>query len=203
MIIEKLHDNIFYYKKVLDSPYQNIDMLESMNDRSKYDSQIPQWSTWTASDDKNHIYGLSKEGSFSNIRFGCDMDLSYGIFINNIKFISDICLMHYCNVTNKEKPFLPNHFSIRKYNTGSDMGAHVDSEDPTDTKHPTISGVFYLNNDYEGGEIFFPNQNISLKPEAGSLLIFPSERPFFHHPTKITNGNKYMIPLFWFKNGVV
>jgi len=203
MIIEKIHDQIVYYKKVLDNPGLTIDTLESLNNRSKYDSQVPKWNKWSASDNHEHVYGLSKEGSFSNIRFGCDMDISYAILINNIKFISDICLSHYCNITNKQKPFLPNHFSIRKYNTGSDMGAHVDSEDPTDIKHPVISGVFYLNDDYEGGEINFPNQDISIKPEAGSLLIFPSERPFFHHPTKIVNGNKYMIPLFLFKETVV
>lgn len=203
MIIEKLNDKIFYYKKVLNDPNKIVQMLENLDERSKYDSQIPKWNKWTASDQKEHIYGVSKEGAFSNIRFGCDMDLSYAIFINNIKFISDICLSHYCNITMQEKPILPDHFSIRRYDTGSDMGKHVDSEDPTDVKHPVISGVFYLNDDYKGGEIEFENQNISIKPEAGSLLIFPSERPFLHHPKKISEGNKYMIPLFWFNKNVV
>jgi len=199
MIIEKLHDKIFYYKNALDNSKLIIDKIEKLNDRSREESQIPPWSKWSASDNPNFVYGFSKEGLISNQRFGCDMDLQYAIIINHINYIADICLSHYCNSLQIEKPYLPDHFSIRKYNTGAEMGLHVDSEDPTDTKHPVISGVFYLNDDYEGGEIGFPEQNIFMKPEAGSLIIFPSERPFFHNPGKVMSGNKYMVPFFWYK----
>lgn len=200
MIIERLHDKIIYYKNALDNPASIIDKIESLDSRSRLESQIPKWSTWTASDNNLQVYGYEKEGMVSNQRFGCDMDLQYAIIINNIHYISDICLSHYCNVTSSVKPFLPDHFSIRKYVAGAEMGNHVDSEDPTDTSHPVLSGVFYLNDSYEGGEIEFPNQNLKIKPEAGSLLIFPSERPFFHTPAKVVSGNKYMIPFFWYRN---
>ena len=79
------------------------------------------------------------------------------------------------------------------------MGPHVDSSDPTNIKHPIISGVIYLNDDYLGGDIVFPNQNVTIKPKAGSLLLFPSSEPYVHHPHKIDGGVKYIVPLFWYK----
>jgi predicted 2-oxoglutarate/Fe(II)-dependent dioxygenase YbiX len=97
------------------------------------------------------------------------------------------------------KPWLPNFFNIKKYNEGADMGPHVDSSDPTNIEHPVISGVMYLNDNYEGGEINFPNQGVSIKPKAGSVIIFPSTDPYLHHPQKIDYGTKYMVPLFWYK----
>uniref|UniRef100_A0A6C0B803 Prolyl 4-hydroxylase alpha subunit Fe(2+) 2OG dioxygenase domain-containing protein n=1 Tax=viral metagenome TaxID=1070528 RepID=A0A6C0B803_9ZZZZ len=56
----------------------------------------------------------------------------------------------------------------------------------------TIVGV--LNDDYDGGEYYFPAQNVKLKLKAGSFVIFP---PYWTHPhsvSKITtkpNCNEY------------
>jgi predicted 2-oxoglutarate/Fe(II)-dependent dioxygenase YbiX len=60
-----------------------------------------------------------------------------------------------------------------------------------------MSAVLYLNDDYEGGELNFKDQNITIKPEAGSIVIFPSVAPFYHESKEIISGNKYMCPAFW------
>lgn len=36
-----------------------------------------------------------------------------------------------------------------------------------------ISNLIYLNDDYNGGELFFPHHNLKIKPEAGMLISFP------------------------------
>jgi hypothetical protein len=58
--------------------------------------------------------------------------------------------------------------------------------------------VMYLNDDYEGGEIDFPDHGISIKPEAGSIVVFSSEG-VLHDPKPTLSGTKYMVPLFFFK----
>jgi predicted 2-oxoglutarate/Fe(II)-dependent dioxygenase YbiX len=78
------------------------------------------------------------------------------------------------------------------------MGEHADSMDTSDKYHPLVSGVFYINDDYEGGEIEFSRQKIKIKPSAGSIVMFPSYQPYFHRPLPVVNGVKYMIPFFWY-----
>lgn len=36
-----------------------------------------------------------------------------------------------------------------------------------------ISNLIYLNNDYDGGELYFPVHNLMIKPEPGMLISFP------------------------------
>jgi hypothetical protein len=57
----------------------------------------------------------------------------------------------------------------------------------------TVSLVAYPNDDYEGGELNFPKLNISIKPQAGDLYIFPSTYLFSHVAEPVTEGRKYSI----------
>ena len=55
----------------------------------------------------------------------------------------------------------------------------------------TVTIVIYLSNlnDYEGGHIEFPDLNVSLRPEQGSIVIF---RPVENHAVAIvTSGIRY------------
>ncbi|NBP55847.1 hypothetical protein EBU71_04800, partial [bacterium] len=79
--------------------------------------------------------------------------------------------------------------------SGKSMGPHVDNYN--DDPRKTISVVLYLNDSYVGGELNFPEQDIMIKPEAGSLIIFPSTKPYYHESKTIENGVKYMTPGFW------
>ena len=97
MIIEQLDEKIFYYKNVLNDPLNFINQVNQMDIIHKPESQISKWNKWTASDNKDTIYGISKSGTFSNIRFGCEMDISSAILINSLKFISDISLITFAD----------------------------------------------------------------------------------------------------------
>jgi predicted 2-oxoglutarate/Fe(II)-dependent dioxygenase YbiX len=57
--------------------------------------------------------------------------------------------------------------------------------------------VFYLNDDYEGGELFFPNKKISIKPPKNSLLIFDSSnKDKLHGVAPVVKGTRYTIASF-------
>lgn len=199
MIIEKLENRIFYFKNVIDNPKEFINKIESTDFYCNEYTSVFKWSTWTSSTMKSEIYGLSKDGTFIPRKLYDENDFEIYKIASTIKYISDFCIASYSYMNNIRTPWLPNFFSIKKYNSGVDMGPHIDSNDPTDKKHPVVSGVMYLNDDYDGGELLFPNQSLSIKPEAGSVILFPSHNPYIHHPQKILNGNKYMVPLFWYE----
>lgn len=71
---------------------------------------------------------------------------------------------------------------------------HADSVDP----EPWIefSTVIYLNDDFTGGEIYFPNQNFSYKPKKLSAVFFPSAgAEYVHGVTEVLSGDRYTIPI--------
>lgn len=57
----------------------------------------------------------------------------------------------------------------------------------------TVSLVAYPNDDYEGGELYFRLQDLSIKPKAGDLYIFPSNFMYPHKAMPVLSGTKYSI----------
>jgi prolyl 4-hydroxylase len=60
---------------------------------------------------------------------------------------------------------------VRKYTAGSFMLPHDDGGVGI---VPSFTALLWFNEDFEGGELEFPDLNLILKPEAGSVLVFPS-----------------------------
>lgn len=199
MNLEILENKIFYYKNIIEHPNLFIKNIENLDLSIGENFYLSRWTEWTASNNKNIVYGFKKEGSIFNKCIINEYDNQCLEILKYIKNISENCISDYVKKTKAEEIVLPNHFFINKYNTGEYMGPHVDSGDPTDKRHPYISGVLYLNNDYDGGELYFKNQEITIKPEAGSMVIFPSYEPYIHHAKVVLSGNKYISPFFWFK----
>lgn len=81
-------------------------------------------------------------------------------------------------------------FNFVKYLPGEYFKIHAD-HGPYYTC--TISAVIYLNDDYEGGEIDFPRHNIKIKPQAGDIILFPSNFVYEHSSCKVTKGTKYSV----------
>lgn len=44
--------------------------------------------------------------------------------------------------------------------------------------------IFTLNDDYEGGEFYFPIQGLKIKMKKGSVVIFP---PYWTHPHEVSS----------------
>jgi hypothetical protein len=64
------------------------------------------------------------------------------------------------------------------------------------TKH--FSSLIYLNNDYDGGEIWFPQYNgFSIKPEPGMLVTFKGDEKTLHGVKMVTSGTRYTVSIFW------
>jgi hypothetical protein len=72
-----------------------------------------------------------------------------------------------------------------------------DAGKPNDFPYYDIAGLFYINDDYEGGELYFPNQGIKFKPKAGAAYFFPGDMNYIHGVSQIKSGIRYTVPFFW------
>lgn len=54
----------------------------------------------------------------------------------------------------------------------------------------------YLNDDYDGGEVYFPDRDYRFKPRANSIVTWPGNKNFIHGITETKVTNRYVYGLF-------
>jgi Rps23 Pro-64 3,4-dihydroxylase Tpa1-like proline 4-hydroxylase len=202
MQIESLEDNILYFTEIFKNPNEIINSLENINEFSMEDSPISKWKEWRSSNSET-VYGSLKVCSFEKALSRNIYEEEQILISIQIKKVVDECALKYKEITGIDPDVLPDHYTINKYLPGLYMGPHVDYEgEGRTTLTPSVSMVLYLNENYEGGEIAFPEQKLLIKPKAGSLVVFPSNKPYYHEAKEVISGTKYMVPLFWFSSKV-
>lgn len=99
----------------------------------------------------------------------------------------------------------PTSPAVVRWLPGQRQQPHADKElhegegrgKPNDFPYYDIAGLFYINDNYEGGELYFPNQGIQFKPKAGAAYFFPGDMNYIHGVTEIRSGIRYVCPFFW------
>ena len=80
------------------------------------------------------------------------------------------------------------------YGPGSHVEEHMDFDFEDDCADCTHAAVIYFDEDYTGGEIYFPKLNESYKPNAGSIVVFPQRnRDYTHGVKEIKTGVRHMM----------
>jgi hypothetical protein len=187
-------DKIFYYKNALSDPSSFINQIEESDLDLTDDDPISPWTDWLASGEGAYVFGNIKHTDDSKLKTGSDSAVF--IYKSLREVLASVGKDYAQNLDIEYVDPMP--VSISKYRTGADMGPHVDDYGQEGV-FPLMSAVIYLNDDYEGGELNFPEQGICIKPEAGSVIVFPSTKPFYHQSMPIKTGIKYMVPAFWVK----
>jgi predicted 2-oxoglutarate/Fe(II)-dependent dioxygenase YbiX len=97
---------------------------------------------------------------------------------------------------------------ILHYGAGGHYIPHVDAETLykddiglemwEKTLDRDLSLVYFLNDDFIGGELVFPDLDLVIKPTAGTLVCFPSDHHYVHgvNPVKAsprTSGHRFTI----------
>jgi predicted 2-oxoglutarate/Fe(II)-dependent dioxygenase YbiX len=81
------------------------------------------------------------------------------------------------------------------------MPVHVDNAHPDGSKHGTphrdFAAVLYLNEEFEGGEVFFPLQGVRLKPSTGLLIGFRGTAESPHGVTAVRKGERFTMPCWY------
>jgi predicted 2-oxoglutarate/Fe(II)-dependent dioxygenase YbiX len=186
-------DKIHYYEDVIENPYALIKDIEETDSLLNSSTSITKWKEWKASDD-SYDFGYQKIINPSIIDETNERLISINKRVRNAIVNSS---KDYANEHNIDLGYLT-PISIAKYSTGKEMGSHIDSYD--DERSPVLSVVLYINDNYDGGELYFKEQEVLIKPTAGSLIAFPSVDPYYHQSMVVTKGLKYMSPGFWYKD---
>jgi predicted 2-oxoglutarate/Fe(II)-dependent dioxygenase YbiX len=84
------------------------------------------------------------------------------------------------------------------YPVGGHYIEHNDSENFengqwTRIANRDISILFYLNDNYTGGELEFTTLGLKIKPKTGMMIAFPSYKEFAHKVHPVTSGMRYSL----------
>lgn len=91
-----------------------------------------------------------------------------------------------------------NHIGFLDDDLGSFTELHYDWEMIEVDKDLIIKPLIllvYLNTSEEGGELFFPLEDLEIKPEKGKAVIFPSSFTFPHLSLPLLKGEKHLMKL--------
>lgn len=99
-------------------------------------------------------------------------------------------------------PVNPTHFV--KWIPGMNSKLHADCQKPDGTPalaadfyKYNVSVLMYPNDDYEGGEIVFPDYGLVLKPKPGSFILFPGNNNYQHIVERVKSGVRYTMPSWY------
>lgn len=101
--------------------------------------------------------------------------------------ILNICLADYESRYNFKMEFME-AINFVKYGEGQHFEVHTDSGF---SYFCTLSSVGFFNDNYDGGELWFPYLNLKFKPQKGDIIFFPSTYIFAHAALAVSNGTKY------------
>lgn len=100
---------------------------------------------------------------------------------------------------NDPEPIFLNSFWFAKHLPGDNVQAHVDTEDGYNQQF-VYSAILYLNTVNDGGVLDFTNLNLSFKPEACDLIIFPSNGEEMLHEVMGIGEDRYTLPMWFTKD---
>ena len=63
--------------------------------------------------------------------------------------------------------------------------------------HREFGSIIYLNDDYDGGETYYPGHNFKIDPISGRIAIHLSDCNHRHGVTEIKGKTRYTIASFW------
>ncbi len=174
------YSDVFSENEKLVQSFKESDGIDWVRSHvSKHNADTDTYYGAQDEDHRNSYTAIFKPSALNNAR-----NLAMKLQFSMVPFISD-----YCKTFNTSYYWVES-YNFLKYEEGNFFKAHADSGSMLMRR---ISLVYYFNDDYEGGEVEFPNQNISIVPKANELLVFPSYYTYLHEVKPIKSGTKYSV----------
>jgi hypothetical protein len=147
------------------------------------------------------FYGSSGKGILTD----ADTMRSFGLSDNFFGDLKDKYQEAVEKVFNKKVKANTSH--AQKWDVGGFAAPHSDNSDhdgnPNAFEINKYVGILYLNDDYDGGELYFCDKDnsmkpyLSFKPNAYSYYVFPGGVENIHGVSEITKGTRYTMVSFW------
>lgn len=186
------------YDKVKNAAISELTKNNFTNIGSKQEN-VKTFSNYISKDECKNIIGLINSTETSNNR-PLQSDASGNLSLS---------LLYYDSLTYSEK-YIPGiqaliekeyNVKLKPRNSRFAQWLHnnsgmisIDDMGSKDSNH--MAGWVYLNDDYEGGELSFIHQNMTLRPKPGDLILFPGNIHYWYNVEAAT-GSRYIMPL-WF-----
>lgn len=199
-------NSIIEYQDIIENPYDLIAVIEDLDNDSGVYRVLPKFQEWM----EGHVQpdgvwravntkGRNKVVQWSEttdapelkaVRERVSAEVIDRIWLPLCEAIKD-----YAGQVKAEVPeIVTRNLDIRVYATGESLGPHTDTNHDGDFTHYSL--VIYYNDDYEGGELRFPDLGIEIKPKAGTIVAFPATT--LHEALSTTKGEKWHTPCFWY-----
>lgn len=191
-------------KKQIDPIHKDIYLIENYisKDTAKYITDSFNKNLVDA--DKPNVYGGPSSENASSLDpvgfYNDDPDFNVSVDILNgiLMSIRDTVSIFY----NKNYEIKNSFYSAMKSGGYNEM--HMDNHYIDKNNEVKVRGhygddrsaILYLNEDYTGGLINFPNQNLTLKPRTGSLIFFEGNFDKPHEVTEVKSGIRNNIITF-------
>lgn len=163
-------DNIVCIENVL-SPEDHARMLDYVKKEKLW--VLEPWDSFSIGVDKLPEDILNMLGKIFRLVYNT-ATTKYGVDINNF---------------NKE------NIALLKFEKGLFLRPHIDTQS-AESNH--IASIYYINDDYIGGELCFPDLNINIKPTPNSVIFFPGNEDYLHEVREIIDGNRFTSSM-WFQ----
>lgn len=195
------HNGIVIYRNYVNNPDEMLQYILDAEEQSKVfkwerakvvkdvGNEEDSWRT-------NDLLVLRKKESLSLEERQDAGTVALADVYTHVHFMFEECLRDYMRRFNFSlKNSLDQGYQILRYSGGSEYKRHMDDGVRTPRR---VSGLLYLNGNFEGGELEFPYLNFTYKPYGGDLLLFPSGVPYMHAAKPVTSGTKYSVVSWWY-----
>lgn len=195
------HNGIVIYRNFITNPEEMINFIET----AENDSKAIKWQrakvvkpegdeedSWRTND----LLVLPKKEFLERDKVQDNGAFALAELYDQIHLVFSNCVTDY---THRFKfsllEGLDKGYQVLRYSGGNEYKEHQDDGPKTPRR---VSGLLYLNGNFEGGELHFPYLNFTYKPYGGDVLIFPSGAPYTHAAKPVTEGTKYSVVSWWF-----
>jgi len=78
---------------------------------------------------------------------------------------------------------------------------HADKQTNEGSPNPfvdyDINSLFYYNDDFVGGELYYPQHDVTIKPKPGLAVLHPGDINYLHGVKMIESGERFTTPAFY------
>jgi predicted 2-oxoglutarate/Fe(II)-dependent dioxygenase YbiX len=132
-------------------------------------------------------------------------DPDWELLLEDLKNSSISKIKEYLNLFSINTPemYLFSHAGVNCLKNNKAIPYHYDIEVSYFQKNLKISHfavLVYLNEDFDGGDLVFPLQNITIRPKKGMTVIFPTSFLYPHAVSPVFLGERYMVRMSYVLN---
>ena len=84
-----------------------------------------------------------------------------------------------------------------RWTDGLSQPVHMDACE--NLEYRDYGSIIYLNDNFDGGNTFYANKELTIKPKTGAIAVHPGSKEYEHGVTTVENGTRYTIASFWTK----